>query len=280
MDERTPRIEIEVSGNPDWEDRVALRTFVRAADSLTELLTQIAADRPERVRVDWFVRKLRTGSAVVEVEGVAVATVAAEADEIIREAAQATAAAAARDVVRRAVEAIETLEKDGDVRLLLSYPAIEKVRSLTKLLTDGAGGIVIRALGREIPLTVASARRTTALLGRKYRSFGSVEGKIETLSVHQKRPYFNIFHALDGYAITCRCEPQLFAEAMASLGSRVRVSGEIVRRYDGRAETVDVSTIRVLLGRVHLPPPAQIRGILSEESNELTSLEEVRGRHG
>lgn len=275
MDERTPRIEIEVRGDADREDRVALRTFVRAADSLTELLTQIAADRPERVRVDWFVRKLRTGSAVVEVEGVAAV---AEADEIVREAAGAEDAA--RDVVRRAVDAVETLENGGDVRLLLSYPAIEKVRTLTGLLRDGAGGIVIRALGREIPLTVESAIRANALLDRKYRSFGSVEGTIETLSVHQKRPYFNVFHALDGYAIKCRTDTATMTEAKASLGARVRVSGEIMRRYDGRAETVEVSEIRVLRAREELPQPGQIRGILADGADGRQAIDGLRGRHG
>lgn len=270
MDERTPSIEIEVKGDPEQKDRVALRTFVRAADSLTELLTQIAADRPERVRVDWFVRRLGTGSAVVEVEGVAAV---AEAEEIVREAAQN----AAHDVVRQAVDAIETLEHDGDVRLLLSYPAIERVRTLTGLLRDGAGGIVIRALGREIPLTEASAMRAKALLDRKYRSFGSVEGTIETLSVHEKRPYFNIFHALDGYAIKCRTDAETLTTAKASLGARVRVSGVISRRFDGRAETVEVSEIWVLRDRDELPQPERIRGILVGDPNGRHSLDGVRG---
>jgi len=274
MDERTPRIEIEVEGDPEQEGRVPLRSFVRAADGLTELLTQIAADRPEQVKVDWFVSELRTGSAVVGVEGIAAV---AEAEEIVREAAIAAANNAARDVVRQAVEAIETLERGGDVRLLLSYPAIEKVRSLTGLLRDGSGGIVIRALGREIPLTVTSAIRSKELLDRKYRSFGSVEGTIETLSVHERRPYFNIFHALDGYAIKCRTDAETMTTAKASLGARVRVSGEIVRRFDGRAETVEVSEIRVLRSRQELPQPHEISGILADGTNGRQRPDELRG---
>lgn len=272
MDERTPLIEIEVQGDPDEQGRVALRTFARAADSLTELLIQIAADRREPIRVEWFVRALRTGSAVAQVEGIAAEE---EADENTREVAQVTALG----ILRQAVDAIGMLETGGDVRSLLSYPAIEKVRSLTGLLRDGASGIVLRALGQDISLTVAAADRARALLDRKYRSFGSVEGTIETLSVHEKRPYFNVFHALDGYAIKCRSDPAILRNATASLGSRVRVSGEVVRRYDGRAESVEVSDIRVLRGSEDLPQPSHIRGILDDGTHGRQVVNELRGRY-
>jgi hypothetical protein len=269
MDERTPIIEIEVQGDPDEQGRVALRTFARAADSLTELLIQIAADLPDQVDIGWFVRRLRTGSAVAEVEGIA----NIEGDS---EVERGLAHQAGRAVLRQALDAIEVLEHGGDARRLLSFPALERARALTGLLRDGAGGIVIRALGREVPLTAAGAAQAKALLDQKYRSFGSVEGTIETLSVHQKRPYFNVFHALDGYAVKCRSDLETLTEAKASLGARVRVSGEIVRRYDGRPETVEVAEIRVLRSREELPPASAIRGILEDGSHGQELLSELR----
>lgn len=255
MDEQTPRIELVVRGDPDQEERVPVRSFVRATDSLTDLLAQVVADDSEGVKVGWYVRNLSTGSAKVEVEGI-VQEFDQSADVVV------TGDAAGWHAVRRVVEAIETLERGEDVRRLLSYPAIEKVRALTNLLGDGATGIVIRALGREVSVTETSAIQVHLLLDRKHRSFGSVEGRIETLSVHEKRPYFNVFHALDGYAVKCRGGEDIVEQATMSLGGRVRVLGEIVRRFDGRPESVEVSEIRVLRRREELPTSASLNGIL------------------
>jgi hypothetical protein len=260
MDERTPVVEIEVSGTPEAEDRVALQTFTRAAESFVELLNQIAADRRDPVRVNWLVRELKTGSAIAEVEGVVAHH---QADDAIQERAQSAAA----DVLNQAADALDVLENGGDVKRLLSYRAIEKVRAFTGPLRDGAGKIVIRTHDRSVPLSTASADRAKELVEKKYRSFGSVEGTIETLSVHEKRPYFNIFHALDGYAIKCRSDLATLTSRKVALGSRVRVSGMIVRRYDGRAESVEVSSIRVLPDRAELPQPELLQRILSEGSN-------------
>lgn len=260
MDDRAPRIEIEVRGEQKQDEQVSLQTFARASDSLVKLLDQIAKDLQDSFRVEWLVRQLRTGSAVAQVEGVAFAN--DSEGELERVSSDFPLV-----VLIRAIEAFDALEHGGDVRQLVSYPAIERLRALTGTLQNGSDGIVIRAVDREVFLSTASADRAKALLDRKYVSFGSVEGTIETLSIHQKRPYFNVFHMLDGYAIKCRSDLEVLNQANASLGSRVRVSGEIQRRYDGRAEIVQVSSVRVLRRPEELPQPEDIRGILSPESD-------------
>jgi hypothetical protein len=273
MDERTPTIEIEVSGTPEEDGRVALQTFTRAADSLVELLNQIAADRRDPVRVNWLVSELRTGSAAAEVEGVVLFD---EADDAVREAAEYSAFV----ILEQAANAMDALENGEDVRSLLSFRAIERVRALTSVLRDGASRIAIRTLGREIPLSLESAVRAKALLDQKYRSFGSVEGTIETISVHEKQPYFNVFHTLDDYAIKCRSDLESLTAAKASLGSRVRVSGMILRRYDGRVESVEVSAIRVLPDRDQLPQADHLMSILSGGTKERQSSGDLRGSDG
>jgi hypothetical protein len=270
MDARTPRIEIEIKGRPDRGERVPLRTFVRAADNLTDLLAQIAADRGRNgVRVEWFVRELRQGSTVLATEPMPDSPEALEA---------------ASEDAEKALGGIAAMERGDDVRRLLSYPVVERVRSLSGLLDDGAGEIAVRGIvlgqRREIDLTASTAEHASALLARRYRSSGSVQGTIETLSVHERRPYFNVFHALDDYAIKCRCDEALFAQARAALRRRVRVAGEIVRRFDGRAETVEVSEIHVLPGRDELPQPGDIRGLVPDLTGGLPVSEWLRGVHG
>lgn len=269
MDERTPSMEIEIKGDPERRDRVPVRTFVRAADSLTDLLGQIAADRHrDGPKVEWFVRDLRRGSTFL--------AIAPFPDSV------ETIEAAGGDVTI-ALAGLAAIERGEDVRRLLSYPAVERVRTLTGLVDDGAGAIVVSGIvsgqRQEIDLTAVSADHARALLARRYRSSGSVEGTIETLSVHERRPYFNIFHVLDDFAIKCRCDEELFAQAQLALRRRVRVIGEIARRFDGRAETVEVSEIRVIPGPEVLPQPRDIRGLIPDLTGGLSPREWLRNNH-
>lgn len=61
---------------------------------------------------------------------------------------------------------------------------------------------------------------------------------------------------------------------------RVRVAGEIVRRFDGRAEAVEVSEIHVLPGRNELPQPGDIRGLVPDLTGGVPPSEWLRGVHG
>src|SRR5690242_4630656 len=69
MTKRAPYVELEIQGRPDRGELVPLRTFARAIDGLTDLLAQMAADRPHPIKVDFYVSDLRKGSAILEVEG-------------------------------------------------------------------------------------------------------------------------------------------------------------------------------------------------------------------
>lgn len=242
---------IEGRSERDW--RVPVKTFVRAAESVSNLLAQVGDDRSTNdVKVEWFVRELRQGSTVLVVEPIP------DSSEVIDAANQDAS------VVLRGISSIARGE---DVRGVLSYPAVESIRTLSGLLLDGAGSVKVGgvAYGRDVSIVVTKETTDHAkqLLTRRHRSSGSVEGTIETLSVHERRPYFNVFHPLDGYAIKCRCDEALFAQARVALRRRVRVVGEILRRFDGRAETVEVEEIRVLPSRTDLPQPDDIRGILA-----------------
>lgn len=264
MVELVPRIQIEIQGRPDRGEFVPLRTFARATDSLIDLLSQVAADKSQRVEVEWFVSRLETGSTILEAEG---------------RARVADDGEAAREIIQATVEALARLESGDDVRGVLSYPALDKARVLANLHNDGAGGIVVRGSGKEVPITTHAAERAKALLARRFHSFGSVEGTVETISIHESRPYFNIFHALDGYAIKCRCSDELLLQAKDFLGARVRVIGAIERRFDGRAESIDATDFHVFPRRDRLPQVSEIRGILADTGSS-TPHDRRRGGHG
>lgn len=248
-------IELEIHGRPERGDLVPLRTFARATDNLTNLLSQVAADRPDHVRIDWFVSDLRKGSTILSVEGLS-------STEDVNDSVS--------EVMRTTVDAMEMVERGEDIRGMLSYPAVEKLRALANVVNDGAAGMLMRGFGREVQITGTAADHARALLARRLRSFGSVEGKVETISVHEPRPYFNVFHALDGYAIKCRCDGAILSQVKESLGARIRVTGTIMRRFDGRAESVDVSDVRILRRKNLLAQVSEIRGINVDNDGPLS----------
>jgi hypothetical protein len=146
---------------------------------------------------------------------------------------------------------------------MLSFSALERIHGLTSLLNDGADVITVRGDGETVSLTQHGAARASELLSRRRSSVGSVEGTVETVSVHESRPYFSLFHAYDGHPIKCLCDDELLEQAQAALSAkaRVRVTGRIARRFDGRTEAVEVRRIRALPEAARLPKPEDVRGI-------------------
>lgn len=263
MADRASRIELVIQARPERGELVPLRTFARATESFTDLLGQVAADQAPPVSVEWFVSHLETGRTILEVEGWA---------------ANESRENPVPDIVRTTVDALEMLESGSDLGGTLSYRAVEQVRALASLVNDGAETIVVRGSGREVSVTETSASRTKELLARRLRSFGSIEGAIEAVSIHDLRPYFTVIHALDGHGIKCRCSDELLAQVKDALGSRIRVVGTIFRRFDGRAESVDVTELYVLRRRDQLSQVHEIRGIYADIDGERRDGE--RTSHG
>lgn len=253
MVEQTSRIELIIQARSDTGEFVPLRTFSRATESFTDLLAQVATDEQGSVAVEWLVSNLDIGSTVLEVEG-----------RPAREAVENPVPA----ILRTTVDALEQLEHGDSIRNnTLSYRAVEQVRILASLVDNGAGSIVVRGSGREVSVTETSASRAKALLAHRFRSFGSIEGNIETVSVHEPRPYFNLFHILDNHAIKCRCDDEILAQAKDSLGKRVRIVGTMLRRFDGRAESIEVTELHVMRNRDQLAQVREIRGIYADATS-------------
>lgn len=265
MTDFAQRIELQMAAPKALDDLVPLTTFSTAVDSLRALLERVTHDRWERPQIDWFVRELRTGRVTVVIEGVATTT-----DD----------SSAVGAIIQTIIEAFEVLERGGSVREYLSFAALEQVCAIATLATSGACDIVVRGCGRSIAMSNSGADAARALVNRRYRGFGSVEGIIETVSIRGAVRSFGVAHALDGFVITCWSDATLLDRAKAALGARVRVTGEIVRRGDGRAESVQVSDLRVLRQSEELPPVNEIRGILADRSGAVVALSVDQRRHG
>ena len=99
----------------------------------------------------------------------------------------------------------------------------------------------------------------------EYKSFGTVEGHLETLSVDDKR-CFNIYDDLTKEKIEC-----LFAtsdieteEIGRAVGRRVSVRGEIIYRKSGERIRVRAEELEVFPREEELSTIGDVLGILAE----------------
>jgi len=89
---------------------------------------------------------------------------------------------------------------------------------------------------------VVSEERTNTLR----TSIGSVEGRLDMISLHGK-PQFTIYSTLTDSAITCTFDKEeIFVDAREALGHRVNVSGLVLSNAKGEPLRVQVERLRKL----------------------------------
>jgi hypothetical protein len=141
--------------------------------------------------------------------------------------------------------------------------ALEKVRDLTtyrelSTVSFGLEGLQVD-MGPDVRGTV------DRLLGPAVSSLGAIEGRLESISVHNNRRSFSIYDLLTGQRIICYFGRRITAEKIgAAVERRVSVYGEIRYRSNGSIISVDAQDIEVLQREDELPPPETARGTLSE----------------
>jgi hypothetical protein len=110
--------------------------------------------------------------------------------------------------------------------------------------------------------------------------FGSVEGKLETVSVHGK-PRYVVYHGRTGKAVTCKIDGQQRLQgAIDLMGRRVNVAGRIHYNARGEPLRIDDGDIRPLRDDSQLPTTAELTGSDPNLTGKLSTaeyLEIIRG---
>ena len=142
-------------------------------------------------------------------------------------------------LVRTCFAGIRMLERQG--RRHPHYPdeALESIKVLTDLMRNGDRSYSFSAptLDEQAAISQRSAARIDGVLGEDYTSIGSVEGVLETISVHG-RPYFTVYDAVGGRAVRCDFAPEMQADVLAALATKVMVEGKIRRDPHGHPQRI------------------------------------------
>jgi nitrogen regulatory protein PII-like uncharacterized protein len=144
------------------------------------------------------------------------------------------------DVAERVSQSFVTgfraLEQEGRSPAFLTEFGMHKAESLTDVIgKEGTRAIVASDVStqQEVEITKQSATNIRKLLPEAYKSYGSIEGKLEAISIHRGE-YFVVYEGVSGKGVMCRFPKlKLTPKAKDHLGERVQVAGLLSRNAKG-----------------------------------------------
>lgn len=139
---------------------------------------------------------------------------------------------------------IAQLEREAVRPAYFTDKALGQVKALAN---GGLPLAVLNGIGR-VTVTQQAAVNVDKLLGKPLESFGTVEGRLEELTIHAA-PEFSIWQA-DGLKVRCLFGQRLaLPEVLAAVGKKVAARGIVKARPNGEAIAVEVEALRVLDAR-------------------------------
>lgn len=180
------------------------------------------------------------------------------------------------------VEGIRCVEAQGATPPYYDLDALKDLQAMTRAF--GQNGVNALSVSmpdyqREASLSWKSNESLKSLTGVHHKTIGSIEGRVELVSVHEGSRRFIVYHAVSNRAITCTLPPKLQGRVIEDLKHkrRVRVSGEIAYTAGGEALSVDVKRYRALPDEAELPPLEATLGIAPDFTGDQSTEEYVRG---
>jgi hypothetical protein len=170
----------------------------------------------------------------------------------------------ARSVARYLNAGVATLQRGPERPPYFTDRALEKARDLASLVGDDLPSVGIRNGAGQTDVTKALAAHVDTILHRATLTvIGTVEGRIESLTVHERRA-FSIYDVLTGDRIECSFGQRiLLATILGAIERRVRVHGAIRYRDTGEIVGVLAETLQVLPEDDALPSALDVYGLLS-----------------
>ncbi len=182
-------------------------------------------------------------------------------------------------VAQSFVTGFENIEHRGISPPYLSEFGLAKLQDMMSLLHgDGARGFVATALDekRSVAVTEKAADTLRKLLPSRREAEGSIEGMLETVSVH-KVPKIVVYESLTRKGVTCLIAgDEMMKEATENLGKKVLVSGKVFFNIKEEPVRIAVRSLRVLGIRKKPPTVAEFKGSDPNFTGDMSTDEYIR----
>ena len=222
-----------------------------------------AASQQRNGTLTWGISGLKAGSAVVEAQS---RVIRGEEDF-------------GPQVARSFVDGIHTIQTEAITPALFSLDSLTSIRRIVRSLgTEGVSALKVDApeLDRSVQLSSEATSNVEALIGIRHKRIGSVEGKLELISIHGTGRRFNVYHAITRRAVRCNLTKEMENEVIRNLGRRVIVSGIVSYNTRGEPVGVNVDRMRVLKEEKDLPRIGDIIGMAPDITGQLATEEYIR----
>lgn len=214
-------------------DEVMAKTFVRAAQCLLDILSEVGRSVSGGKNLEWRFSDLSLGSARLAMQPKSGA------------AREHHAAAAISRTISGLAELAETAQHPAH----FTHKALTRARTLGTLAAAAPERIRASSSGRSIAARTCSITRELATHARQAMrrpppEFGSIDGILEAVSIHGQVA-FVVYDPLTNDRVECRCDRPTLDRAVPRLGKRVFVSGEIHYRADGEPMSLQVDSLDI-----------------------------------
>ena len=246
------KLRFEIKGDPN---NIGLPTYSVATSKVVQILAELdrAISGTGGPSLNWYISDLsKNGTLSLEVQS-RMKPPAKGKRTLRRDVSNA--------VAESFVTTFENIESLGISPPYLSEFGIEKLQTMMHLLNkNGAKGFVATSVDRQRSINVTSeAEKTLRNLlppAREYET--SIEGRLETISVHKKTKFI-VYHSTTHTAITCFGEIDLDTTKDA-LGHKVMISGMLSVNAKNEPLRMNINRPIRIIGNRPLPLASQLTG--------------------
>lgn len=261
------KLRFEINGEPSY---VAFSTFLTATQKLKQILRELDQAISGRYigTIQWYVAALSSEKNLsIDVLSRPKRTNKPDTPDI------------GGQVAASLVTGLDNVQNRSVSPPYLSEYGLQHLGEMLDVLNkNGASGYRATDLEREESIEVSRAAADTIrqLLPIRRSSIGSVEGKLEAISIHRS-PTFVVYQALTNKAVRCLFDgSDVMMETVKNiLGKRVMVSGLVNWNIKSEPVRVDVEDIRVL-GDESLPTTSELSGSHPDIADGMTTDEYIR----
>ena len=175
---------------------------------------------------------------------------------------------AANESVKAIKNGIALLQKGTEIQPpYFNQRALRGAKALSSLVDEKKQRVVyvrIKTTGKACDLTPRIIASVERLLSGTHTEFGSVEGRLRTLSDTDGNIQFVIYDDLFGKGVNCFISDDLASHAVEAFRKRVIVQGMVKYDRDGRPLSIKVEAIRKFRDPSELPSLTELYDIFNK----------------
>ena len=170
----------------------------------------------------------------------------------------------------------KNISDKGEVAIDVDTKTIEAFEKLIAPLGKDFESSTLVADGYEVKLNDDTKRVLQTTLASEMSSYGTVEGKLEAINLHNNANQFRIYPLVGAHVITCKFKKNLRAIAKKSLDNYISVTGLLhYKSRDKFPYRIEVDKIVVYPPPEKLPHIADLRGVAPNATGDMSSTEFV-----